>query len=105
VNATSTIGRRDGRFEPWATTPVISLAVAIVLLTVTLPASDQPTNAVMWGGMAVPAYSAGLMSLVERRQQTGRDLARSTSLLLARRYMPSQGFDLQRPCRDSDIPR
>jgi hypothetical protein len=76
VSAAPITGRRGVLVAPWATTATISFAVAVVLLGGTLAASDRPTRAVVWGGLALAAYSAGFMCLVERRQRAGRALAR-----------------------------
>jgi len=49
---------------PLAITALVLFAVAISLFYEALATSDWPTNAVVWGGLALGSYAAGLLCLV-----------------------------------------
>src|SRR5450755_523176 len=51
-------------------------AIACVLFYETLATSGQPTVAVIWGGLALATYIAGLLFLASASQRTGIGLAR-----------------------------
>jgi hypothetical protein len=53
----------------------IFLAGAVILLWPTLATDDRPTVAVIWGGVAVGAYAAGLVCLACAAQHSGLSLA------------------------------
>jgi hypothetical protein len=59
----------------WATIAVVLLAAAIVLLNATLATLDRPTVAVVWGGLALAAYAAGLLFLIGGRLGAGLGLS------------------------------
>jgi hypothetical protein len=54
----------------------IFLAGAIMLLGATLATTDRPTVAVVWGGLALAAYAAGLVCLACAARHAGISLAR-----------------------------
>jgi hypothetical protein len=54
----------------------IFLGGAVILLGATLATDDRPTVAVVWGGVAVGAYAAGLVCLACAAQHSGISLAR-----------------------------
>jgi hypothetical protein len=54
----------------------IFLAGAVILLGATLATANRPTVAVVWGGVAVGAYAAGLVCLACAAQHSGLSLAR-----------------------------
>jgi hypothetical protein len=54
---------------------LVLLASAVGLLTEALATSDDPTRAVIWGGLALAAYAWGLLCLVGSRQGLGLGLS------------------------------
>ncbi len=68
------------RYMPQATVltvvSAILFAVAAWLLSQTLSNLDRPTSAVVWGGVALAAYCAGLLCLVNSVRGAGLELAR-----------------------------
>jgi hypothetical protein len=57
-------------------TALVLLFAAVVLLGLTLAASDRPTAAVVWGGLALAAYAAGLLMLFRSGPAQDLGLAR-----------------------------
>lgn len=53
---------------------LVLLATAVILLGQALAASDRPTHAVVWGGLALTAYAAGLLCVAGARYGTGLGL-------------------------------
>jgi hypothetical protein len=53
---------------PWMITALTLLAVALVLCGEALAASAVPIHAVVWGSLALAAYSAGLLFLTRARE-------------------------------------
>lgn len=51
------------------------LALAVGLCSATIATLDQPTVAVIWGGLALAAYLAGLLCLIAERQRAGMGIA------------------------------
>jgi len=77
VTTTPADARVPARVTPrLAIAGLVFVAAAIVLLDKTLATSDRPTFAVVWGGLALAVYSAGLLCLVGTVQHAGLGLAR-----------------------------
>jgi hypothetical protein len=76
VTTTPAAVRQSALAGQWATTAMILFAVAAELLDLALTNSDRPTRAVVWGGLALTAFSVGLLVLLDRSQGRGRGLGR-----------------------------
>ena len=77
MTAASADGRSRAPLVPWqAIAATVLFAGAIVLLSETLATSDQPTHAVVWGGLALAALAFAFLSLVGAWRGPGLGLTR-----------------------------